>query len=108
MGGRSLFSRRRKMVLIETAEDVQSKIKAIRRQRSAPSLNGNNSQALETIISDVISIVNSGPSPRQFEIKTPFRKVILHLIDLSHIFCFVGARKCTRFWLSETFKQTTL
>lgn len=49
-----------RLVLIETAEDVQSKIKAVRRQRSAPSLNGNNSQALETIISNIISIVEFG------------------------------------------------
>jgi uncharacterized protein len=46
-----------RLVLIETAEDVQSKIKAVRRQRSTPSLNGANSPALETIVSNIISIV---------------------------------------------------
>jgi predicted glycosyltransferase len=49
-----------RLVLIETADDVRNKIKAVRRQKSTPSLNGANSLALETIVSNIISIVEFG------------------------------------------------
>ena len=47
------------LVLLETAEDVRSKIKAVRRARSPHSFDGTNSPALETIVLNIISIVES-------------------------------------------------
>jgi uncharacterized protein len=45
------------LVLLETVDDVRTKIKAIRREQLAPRLNGANSPALETIIRNIVSIV---------------------------------------------------
>jgi len=48
-----------RLVLLETVEDVRTKIKAVRRERSRQHLNGSNSPALETIVRDLVSIVES-------------------------------------------------
>ncbi len=46
-----------RLVLLETVEDVRTKIKAVRRERPRQLLNGSNSPALETIVRDIVSIV---------------------------------------------------
>lgn len=46
-----------RLVLLETVEDVRTKIKAVRRERSWHPLNGPNSPALDTIVRDIVSIV---------------------------------------------------
>lgn len=47
-----------RLVMIETVEDVQGKIKAVRRPRSARSSNGRNVPALETIVDSIIYILD--------------------------------------------------
>ena len=46
-----------RLVLLETVEDVRTKIKAVRREPHKQRLNGENSPALETIVQNIISIV---------------------------------------------------
>jgi predicted glycosyltransferase len=45
-----------RLVLVETVEDVRTKIKAVPRQPHKQCLNGKNSPALETIVQNIISI----------------------------------------------------
>jgi uncharacterized protein len=47
------------LVLLETVEDVRSKIKAVPRARSKQCFGGGNSPALETIVRNIVSIVES-------------------------------------------------
>jgi predicted glycosyltransferase len=46
-----------RLVLLETVEDVRTKIKAVRREPHKQRLSGENSPALETIVQNIISIV---------------------------------------------------
>jgi predicted glycosyltransferase len=46
-----------RLVLLESIEDVRTKIKAVRREQSKQRLHGANSQALETIVRNIVSIV---------------------------------------------------
>jgi uncharacterized protein len=46
-----------RLVLLETVEDVRTKIKAVRREPDKQGLNGENSPALDTIVRNIISIV---------------------------------------------------
>jgi len=46
-----------RLVLLESVDDVRTKIKAVRREQSERQLNGVNSPALETIVRNIISIV---------------------------------------------------
>jgi len=46
-----------RLFLMETVEDVRTKIEAVRRERSRQRSNGANSPALETIIRNIVSIV---------------------------------------------------
>jgi predicted glycosyltransferase len=46
-----------RLVLLETVEDVKTKIKAVRQELQKHRLSGENSQALETIVQNIISIV---------------------------------------------------
>ena len=46
-----------RLVLLETVEDVRTKIKAVHREPHMQRLNGENSPALETIVQNIISIV---------------------------------------------------
>ena len=46
-----------RLVLLETVEDVRTKIKAVRREPHTQRLSGENSPALETIVQNIISIV---------------------------------------------------
>jgi uncharacterized protein len=48
-----------RLVLLETAEDVRTKIKPVRRELREQCLNGENSPALDTIVRNIISIVES-------------------------------------------------
>jgi predicted glycosyltransferase len=48
-----------RLVLLETIEDVRTKIKPVRRELREQSLNGENSPALDTIVRNIISIVES-------------------------------------------------
>ena len=48
-----------RLVLVETIEDIRTKIKAVRRARSKQRFDGANSPALETIVRNIISIVES-------------------------------------------------
>ncbi len=48
-----------RLVLLETVEDVRSKIKAVRRAETKQGFDGANSPALETIVLNIISIVES-------------------------------------------------
>ena len=43
--------------MVETVDDVRTKVKAVRRERLKRSLDGTGSQALGTIISHIVSIV---------------------------------------------------
>ncbi len=51
-----------RLVLLETVEDVRTKIKAVRRGQLEQPFNGTNSPAFETIIHNIISIVESTSS----------------------------------------------
>jgi uncharacterized protein len=51
------LAERGRLVLLETVNDIRTKIKAIRRERLAPRFNGANSPALETIVRNIVSIV---------------------------------------------------
>jgi predicted glycosyltransferase len=46
-----------RLVMLETVEDVRAKIKAVRRKHSMQHFNGANSPALETIVRNIVSIV---------------------------------------------------
>ena len=46
-----------RLVLLETVEDIRTKIKAVRREPHKQRLSGENSPALETIVQNIISIV---------------------------------------------------
>jgi predicted glycosyltransferase len=48
-----------RLVLLETVEDVRTKIKPVRRELREQRLNGENSPALDTIVRNIISIVES-------------------------------------------------
>jgi predicted glycosyltransferase len=48
-----------RLVLLETVEDVRTKVKPVRREQREQCLNGENSPALETIVRNIISIVES-------------------------------------------------
>ena len=48
-----------RLVLLETVEDVRTKIKTVRRDPHKQRLNGENSPALDTIVQNIISIVES-------------------------------------------------
>lgn len=48
-----------RLVLLETVEDVRTKIKILRRDPHKQHLNGENSPALDTIVQNIISIVES-------------------------------------------------
>ena len=48
-----------RLVLLETVEDVRTKIKAVRRDPHKQRLSGENSPALDTIVRNIISIVES-------------------------------------------------
>jgi predicted glycosyltransferase len=48
-----------RLVLLESAEDVVKKVKAVARERSGQLLSQSNSPALETIVQRVISILES-------------------------------------------------
>ena len=48
-----------RLVLLETVEDVRTKIKTVRRDPHKQHLNGENSPALDTIVQNIISIVES-------------------------------------------------
>jgi len=46
-----------RLVLLETVEDVRTKINPIRRHRVIPAVDGNKNKALETIVQNIIAIV---------------------------------------------------
>jgi predicted glycosyltransferase len=46
-----------RLVMVETVDDVKTKVKAVRRERLKHSLDSAGSQALDTIISHIVSIV---------------------------------------------------
>jgi len=48
-----------RLVLLETVEDVRTKIKTVRRDPHKQHINGENSPALDTIVQNIISIVES-------------------------------------------------
>jgi uncharacterized protein len=54
-----------RLVLLETVEDIRTKVKAVRRERSWQHLNGSNSPALETIVRNIVSIVECKAAPPQ-------------------------------------------
>ena len=50
-----------RLILIETVEDVRTKIKAVRREPFAESLSSTNSPALDTIVRCIVSILEAKP-----------------------------------------------
>jgi predicted glycosyltransferase len=51
-----------RLVLLETVGDIRTKVKAVRRLKSTQRFNGETAQALETIVKNVVSILDAEPA----------------------------------------------